>query len=70
MSPRASFIPAKRVNVLTALGLFLVIEGLLPFTAPAAWRNMMQRVLLLQDGQIRFMGLGAVLLGLLLLVFV
>lgn len=47
-----------------------MIEGLLPLTSPGAWRNMMQRVLLMQDGQIRFMGLGAVLLGLLLLVFV
>jgi uncharacterized protein len=56
--------------LLTALGLFLMIEGLLPFASPTAWRNMMQRVLLMRDGQIRFMGLGAVLLGLLLLMFV
>jgi uncharacterized protein len=56
--------------LLTALGLFLVIEGLLPLASPAAWRNMMQRVLLMRDGQIRFMGFGAVLLGLLLLVWV
>lgn len=47
-----------------------MIEGLLPLTAPGAWRNMMQRVMLMQDGQIRFMGLGAVLLGVLLLFIV
>lgn len=52
---------------LTALGLFLLIEGLMPFAAPAQWRSMIQRVSLLRDGQIRFMGLGAVLVGLLLL---
>ena len=56
-------------NLLTALGLFLMIEGLLPLTAPVAWRSMMQRIMLMQDGQIRFMGLGAVILGMLLLVF-
>lgn len=55
--------------MLTALGLFLMIEGLLPLTAPVAWRSMMQRIMLMQDGQIRFMGLGAVILGMLLLVF-
>lgn len=54
-------------SLLTALGLFLLIEGLLPFAAPGQWRNMIQRVAQLRDGQIRFMGMGAVLLGLLLL---
>lgn len=53
--------------ILTALGLVLILEGLLPFAAPASWREAMRRIGELRDGQLRFMGLGAVLLGLLLL---
>ena len=51
----------------TALGLVLVIEGLLPFLSPGGWRRMFEQVLRLRDGQIRFFGLGSVLLGLLLI---
>ena len=52
---------------LTALGLVLVIEGLMPFVSPGAWREAMQRILRLRDGQLRFVGLAAVLAGLLLI---
>lgn len=53
--------------LLTALGLMLVVEGLLPLVSPASWRTTMQRIAELRDGQIRFIGLGAVLVGVLLL---
>jgi uncharacterized protein YjeT (DUF2065 family) len=49
-----------------ALGLMLVLEGLLPLIAPTAWRQMFQRVTVLNDGQIRFFGLLAVGTGALL----
>ena len=52
-------------EVLTALALVLVIEGLLPLASPARWRAAFSRVLALSDGQIRFIGLASVLLGLL-----
>ncbi len=45
----------------------LVIEGLLPFAAPAGWRRMFAQLLQLRDGQIRFVGLASVLAGLLML---
>ncbi|NBX53481.1 MAG: DUF2065 domain-containing protein [Betaproteobacteria bacterium] len=51
----------------TALGLVLVIEGLLPFISPSHWRRMFQQVQQLQDGQIRFFGLICIALGLILL---
>ncbi|MBL8445904.1 MAG: DUF2065 domain-containing protein [Zoogloeaceae bacterium] len=54
-------------NLLTALALMLVIEGLLPFLAPAAWRETFQRIIQMADGQIRFIGLSSMLLGLVLL---
>lgn len=54
--------------MLTTLGLafalMLVLEGLMPFLAPAAWRDMFRRVIELNDGQIRFIGLAAILVGL------
>jgi uncharacterized protein len=49
-----------------AIGLMLVLEGLLPLLAPATWRQMFQRVTELNDGQIRFFGLIAVAGGALL----
>ena len=53
-----------------ALALVLVIEGLLPFLSPTAWRRVFERVMLMTDGQIRFMGLSSMIAGLaMLLVF-
>ena len=54
-------------SIAVAAGLVLLIEGLLPFAAPSVWRQTMLRIAGLSDGQIRFVGLGAVLLGLLLI---
>jgi uncharacterized protein len=51
----------------TAVGLVLVIEGLLPFLSPGGWRRMFQQVLQLRDGQIRFFGLGSMVVGILLI---
>ena len=52
---------------LMALDLMLVIEGLLPFLAPGLWRETFRRIIKMSDGQIRFFGLTAMLIGLLLL---
>jgi uncharacterized protein len=53
--------------LLTALGLMLVIEGLLPFMAPGFWRETFRRITEMSDGQLRFIGLSSMLAGLLLL---
>lgn len=50
-----------------ALALMLVMEGVLPFIAPAAWREAFTRMTRFNDGQLRFMGLSSMLAGLLLL---
>jgi uncharacterized protein len=55
-------------TVLTAFGLMLVIEGLLPMLAPRLWRETFQRILQFSDGQLRFFGLSSMLAGLLLFV--
>ena len=48
--------------------MMLVIEGVLPFVAPRVWRETFRRVIEMSDGQIRFIGLGSMLSGVLLLV--
>ncbi len=50
-----------------ALALMLVMEGVLPFLAPVAWREAFLRMTQFSDGQLRFMGLFSMLAGLLLL---
>ena len=52
-----------------AFALMLVCEGLLPFVNPALWRRIFERAAQLNDGQIRFLGLGSMIAGLLMLAF-
>ena len=47
-----------------ALALVLVIEGVLPFLSPGAWRKVFERAIQLSDGQIRFVGLSSMIVGL------
>ncbi|HPT49542.1 MAG TPA: DUF2065 domain-containing protein [Accumulibacter sp.] len=54
-------------SLLLAFALMLVLEGLLPFVAPHAWREAFRRLIEFSDGQIRFVGLTAMLVGLVLL---
>jgi uncharacterized protein YjeT (DUF2065 family) len=54
-------------TLLMAFALMLVLEGLLPFLAPNAWRETFRRIMQLSDGQIRFFGLSSMIAGLLLL---
>ncbi len=53
---------------LLAFGLMLVIEGLMPFVAPRVWRETFRRVTELADGQLRFLGLTSIIVGLVLMV--
>ncbi len=53
--------------VLMAIALMLIIEGVLPFIAPNLWRDTFRRITQMSDGQIRFIGLTSMLIGLLLL---
>jgi hypothetical protein len=57
-------------TLLMAIALMLVIEGLLPFVAPNLWRDTFRRITQMSDGQIRFVGLTSMLVGLLLLALV
>jgi uncharacterized protein len=52
---------------ITALGLMLILEGLLPLFAPQAWRETFKRMIELKDGQLRFIGLMSIVGGLVLI---
>jgi uncharacterized protein len=52
--------------LLGALALMLVFEGLMPLINPRAWRDVFERAVRLNDGQIRSIGLLSVAIGLLL----
>ncbi len=54
-------------TLLTAFALMLVLEGLLPFIAPGVWRETFRRIIELSNGQIRFLGLSSILVGIVLL---
>jgi uncharacterized protein len=47
-----------------AVGLMLMLEGLLPFSRPRQWRQMFLRIASMSDGQIRFSGMLSILAGL------
>jgi len=53
--------------LLLAFALMLVIEGLLPFVSPRIWRHAFRRATEMTDGQIRFIGLTSMLIGLILM---
>ncbi|MEK7344153.1 MAG: DUF2065 domain-containing protein [Pseudomonadota bacterium] len=53
-------------TLLLALGLMLILEGLMPMLSPSRWRQLFEQLLQLEDGQIRFFGMFMVVAGLLL----
>lgn len=53
--------------LLLAMGLMMVLEGLLPLLVPRVWRDTCRRMIDLKDGQLRFVGLISMLGGLLLI---
>lgn len=57
-------------SLLLAFGLVLVIEGILPSIAPQTWRQTFQRMVEMKDGQLRFVGLASMLVGLLIVLLV
>jgi uncharacterized protein len=55
---------------LLGLAMMLVIEGMLPFVLPGLWRETFRKLVILTDGQLRFVGITAMLSGLLLLYWI
>ena len=47
-----------------AFALVLVVEGVLPLFAPHVWRESFRKLVQLTDGQLRFVGLLSIIVGL------
>jgi uncharacterized protein YjeT (DUF2065 family) len=54
-------------DLLAALALMLVLEGLLPFLNPSGWRRVFSQLARSSDGELRVGGAVCMVLGLLLL---
>lgn len=54
-------------DLLRAIALVLVIEGLLPFLTPDGYRRAVLSMIQMDDKKLRFAGLTSMLVGLLLL---
>ena len=57
-------------DFLAALGLFLVFEGIAPFLNPQGVKRAFARLLEVQDRELRYAGLGSMLVGVLILYLV
>jgi len=53
-----------------ALAIVMILEGALPFVSPRVWRDTFRRLIELSDGQIRFVGLIAIVIGVVALLIV
>ena len=53
-----------------ALAIVMILEGALPFVSPRLWRDTFSKLIELSDGQIRFVGLIAIVAGLAALLLV
>jgi len=57
-------------ELLVALALVLIIEGVLPFLHPAGFRTTITAIGRLRDGQLRTIGVASMLLGIITLYIV
>ena len=57
-------------DLLAALGLLLVLEGIAPFLHPQGVKRGFARLLQIEDRELRFAGLGSMLVGVVILFLV
>lgn len=55
--------------IISAVALVLIIEGLLPFVFPKAWKEAMSEAIKMSDKNLRLMGFASIVFGLLILLF-
>ncbi|MCI0400435.1 MAG: DUF2065 domain-containing protein [Gammaproteobacteria bacterium] len=56
-------------DLLTAIALLLVLEGIMPFINPEALRKALMMAVGLNDATLRFIGLTSMLIGVLMLYY-
>lgn len=62
--------PLNLADLLAALGLFLVLEGIAPFLNPAGVKRAMARLAEVGDRELRIAGLGSMLVGIVVIFWV
>ena len=62
--------PLNLSDLLAALGLFLVLEGIAPFINPQGVKRVFARLLQAHDRELRIAGLGSMLVGVIILFLV
>lgn len=62
--------PLNFTDLLAALGLILVLEGIAPFLNPQGVKRALARLLQVGDRELRIAGLGSMLVGVIILYLV
>ncbi|MDA0679177.1 MAG: DUF2065 domain-containing protein [Proteobacteria bacterium] len=57
-------------DILTAISLYLIIEGMIPFVGPGVFRKTVQRVAQMDDNGLRLTGLSVASVGIIMLYIV
>ena len=57
-------------DLLAALALFFIVEGMIPFLNPAGMKRALEKLLTLGDRELRIAGLGSMLVGVFILFLV
>ncbi len=57
-------------DLMAALGLFFVLEGIAPFLNPRGVKRAFARLLQVHDRELRYAGLGSMLVGVIILYWV
>jgi uncharacterized protein YjeT (DUF2065 family) len=63
-------VPLNLADLLAALGLFLVLEGIAPFLNPAGVKRALARLAEVSDRELRIAGLGSMLVGIVVIFWV
>lgn len=58
------------VDILTAFCLILVMQGILPFISPAAYKRAVQAMLEIPDAQLRMLALSSMIAGVVFLAII
>ena len=60
----------KWSELFAALAIASILEGMMPFLNPAAMRRLLQKIVAMEDRELRFGGLASMLAGLVILYLV
>jgi len=57
-------------DLITAIGLFLILEGIMPFVNPGGWRQVLETIASMSEQQLRIIGGCSMAIGLLIVYLV